>query len=88
MNLPRWSIIREEEFEQQLESLLVNWEEADEFTAAAEAILAADPEIGMPASADRWVWTLPLPLVRGRQVTLYYSFDKQAVHLLGILPFD
>lgn len=50
MDIPRRNIIREQEFEEQLIALLVNEEEADQFTEAAEILLATYPDAGLPAS--------------------------------------
>ena len=84
--MPLREIIREYEFEEQLERLIVNMEEADDFTLGAEFVLAHDPLSGMPVNADGSVWMLPMCPVRGRQVTLYYTFDEQTVTFLAILP--
>jgi hypothetical protein len=43
-------IIREHEFEEPLERLLVNMEEADDFTLGAEFVLARDPLSGTPVN--------------------------------------
>ncbi len=74
-DLPLRAIIREHEFEEQLERLLVNMEEADDFTLGAEWVLARDPQSGIAASREGSIWMLPMCPVRGRQVTLYYRFD-------------
>ena len=57
---------------------------ADEFVEAAAWILARDPEIGFPVREGSPVWTLPMPLIKGDQVALYYTFDEATVHLLAI----
>jgi hypothetical protein len=83
LELPARTICREHEFDEQLERLLVNMEEADEFTHAAEIALSLEPTLGLPASRDGKIWVLPMPLVRGRQVTLYYTFDEGTVTFLA-----
>ena len=52
MAIPRRSVVREEEFEEQLRALIPDAEEADDFTMAAESILSEDPEVGLPVSRD------------------------------------
>ena len=86
--LPRREVSREHEFEEQLAALIPDAEGADEFTAGAEDLLARKPESGLPASRDGSIWQLPMCPVRGRRVSLFYSFDKSAVVLLAILAFD
>lgn len=71
-----------------MERLLVDMEEADDFTAAAEFLLAEDPRRGMPASEDGRIWYLPMMPVRGRRVSLFYSFDETSVFFLAMLPHD
>ena len=85
---PLREIIREHEFEEQLAALISNAEEADKFTLGAEYILAREPRDGVPASPDESVWLLPMSPVRGRQVTLYYTFDETTVVFLSILASD
>jgi hypothetical protein len=87
-DLPRRTVIREHEFDEQLRALIVDMEEADEFTAGAEDLLARHPESGMPAAHDRSVWYLPMSPVRGQRVSLFYGFDESTVVFLAILPFD
>lgn len=86
-DLPRLEIIHEHEFEGQLTALIPNVEQADEFTAAAEDLLSRQPRSGLIASRDGAVWGLPMSPVRGRQVTLYYTFDDRTVTLLSIVAF-
>ena len=86
-DLPRLEIIHEHEFEEQLAALIPGFEQADEFTAAAEDLLSRLPHSGLPASRDGSIWGLPMSPVGGRQVTLYYSFDEHSVTLLSIVPF-
>jgi hypothetical protein len=85
---PRCTIIREHEFDEQLHALILDLEEADEFTAGAEDLLARHPQSGMPASHDRSVWYLPMSPVRDRRVSLFYTFDETFVIFLAILSFD
>ncbi len=88
MDFPPRSIIREHEFDEQLRALLVNMEEADDFTLGAELLLSCYPESGTPAAADGSVWYLPMAPVLGQRVSLFYSFDEHTVSFLAILPFD
>ena len=88
MDIPRRNIIREQEFEEQLIALLVNEEEADQFTEAAEILLATYPDTGLPASKDGSIWYLPMNTVRDNRVSLFYTFDENAVVFLAILPSD
>ena len=88
MEIPQRIVIREQEFEEQLEALLVNMEEADAFTLGAEIVLALDPLIGTPASSDGSIWHLPMPPVRGLRVSLFYTFDESVVVFLAIVAHD
>ena len=81
-------IIREPEFEEQLARLQPNAEEADDFTLGAEYVLASNPKSGIPATSDGNVWYLPMCPVRGRRVSLFYSFDEDTVYFLSILAHD
>lgn len=85
---PLREIIREHEFEEQLAALISNTEDADKFTLGAEYVLAREPRDGVPAFPDESVWLLPMSPVRGRQVTLYYTFDETTVVFLSILASD
>ena len=87
-DFPRLEIIHEHEFEEQLAALIPDAEEADDFTAAAEDLLSRDPRSGFVASLKLGIWILPMFPIRGRQVTLYYTFDERAVTLLSIVAFD
>jgi hypothetical protein len=86
--LPRRSIVREEEFEEQLRALIPNAEDADDFTMAAESILAEEPHAGLPASRDGLTWYLPMQPVGGRRVSLFYAFDDLTVIFLFIVAHD
>lgn len=88
MELPSRTVIRESEFEEQLLALVGDLELGDEFIAAAEHVLAHDPQSGLPATSDGSVWALPMSPVGGRRVTLFYSFDAETVHFLYIVAFD
>ena len=46
---------------------------------AAEIALSLEPPLGVAVSRDGKMWALPMPTVRGRQVTLYYTFDERTV---------
>ena len=85
----RRNVIREHEFEEQLAELIPDAPEADEFTSAAEYVLADDPTIGVRVYAGPpEIWTLAMQPVRGRAVAMFYTFDAEAVIFLSILPFD
>ncbi|MEI9896630.1 MAG: hypothetical protein WDN28_22910 [Chthoniobacter sp.] len=83
-DLPSRIVIREEAFEDELHVLIRNPELADDYTAAAEMILATDATAGVPFSDDLEVWTFPLAPVNGKTVWLLYSFDAEAVVLLSL----
>ena len=83
------SIIREQEFEEQLDALLVNAEEADDFVMAAESVLSQFPDIGeLVADFPRKIWKLPMAPVRGRAVALFYTFNEQYVIFLYVVAYD
>ena len=84
-DLPSRTIIREEVFEDELRVLIPHPEMADEYTAAAESVLASEPEMGVPVDAGPpEVWALPMSPVEGKTIWLLYSFDKAAVVFLGL----
>ena len=85
---PRLEIIREHEFEEQSRALIIDTEDADEFTAGAEDLLSREPESGVPASRDGSIWFLPMAPVRSRRVSLFYTFDETTVVFLSILASD
>lgn len=58
---------------------------ADQFVEAAEFLLARDPLIGSPVDEDNLVYFLPMALINGQQVSLYYAFDEATVWLLSIV---
>jgi hypothetical protein len=87
-DLPSREVIKEHEFEDQLSRLLVNLEDADDFIAGAEEMLARDPSGGMQVSPNGKVWYLPMSPVRGRRVSLFYSFDEERVVFLWIVAHD
>jgi hypothetical protein len=84
MAKPLRSVIREHLFEDSLSSLIPDPIVADRFVESAEWLLARDPEIGFPIRHDSPVWSLPLPLIEGKQTVLYYTFDETTVHLLAV----
>ena len=85
----RRSVVREHEFAEQLAALIPDTEQADEFVAAAEYLLAADPTIGVRVHVGPpEIWTLAMQPVRGHAVAMYYAFDVETVIFLSILPFD
>ena len=80
------SIVHEHEFERELRALLKGAEAADDFVASAKFLLSYDPEIGSPTDHSD-VWCLPMNLISGSEVWLFYSFDEQTVWLRGIRSF-
>ena len=86
----RRSIAREHEFEEQLDALICNAEEADDFINAAEYLLSDDPTIGTLASVreSSEIWTMALPPVRDRAVALFYTFNDQTVVFLYVVAYD
>ncbi len=84
MAKPLRSVIREHLFEDSLSALIPDPIAADRFVESAEWLLAHEPDIGFPIRENSPVWSLPLPLIEGRQATLYYTFDAATVRLLAI----
>lgn len=84
MAKPLRSVIREHLFEDSLSALIPDPVAADSFVASAEWLLAYDPEIGFPVRPGSAVWSLPLPLIEGKQAALYYAFDETTVRLLAV----
>ena len=85
----RRSIVREHEFEEQLDALVCNAEEADDYVNAAEYILSEDPNLGVLAHAGPpEIWKLGLPPVRDRAVQLFYTFNDNVVIFLYIVAYD
>ena len=83
------SIVREHEFEEQLDALICNVGEADEFVAAAEDILSKDPALGtLVADTPHEIWKLPMAPVRGRSVALFYTFNESTVVFLYVVAYD
>ena len=84
----RRGIVREPEFEEQLRALVADFEEADDFTLGAEFVLSENPESGLPVSREGNIWYLPMGLIRGQRIPLFYTFDEHMVYLLWIQAFD
>lgn len=82
--LPWRTVIRSDAFEDELRLLIPDAEMADEYTAAAETVLASNPAAGMPFPDFPEVWALPMAPVGDDAVWLLYSFDEEAVVFLGI----
>jgi hypothetical protein len=76
-------VVRERRFEDEMHRLVFEAIAADEFVEAAEFLIARDPLIGSQ-TADPRVWAMPMALVEGAQVVLYYTFDDSTVWLLSI----
>jgi hypothetical protein len=76
-------VVREYRFEDELRGLIAESIAADQFVEAAEFLIARDPFIGSQ-TADPRVWAMPMALVEGAQVVLYYTFDDSTVWLLSI----
>jgi hypothetical protein len=77
-------LIREPRFEEELRRLIAETIAADQFVEAAEFLIARDPLIGSQTEDPR-VWAMPMALVEGAQVVLYYTFDDSTVWLLSII---
>lgn len=76
-------VVREGRFEDELRALIAEAIAADQFVEAAEFLIARDPLIGSQTEDPR-VWAVPMALVEGAQVVLYYTFDDSTVWLLSI----
>ncbi len=76
-------VIREHRFEDELRGLIAEAIAADQFVEAAEFLIARDPLVGSETEDPR-VWAIPMALVEGAQVVLYYTFDDRTVWLLSI----
>lgn len=83
-DLPRRQVIRDHRFERELRSLIQDAREADEFVEGAEFNLARDPESGQRVSPNSKILGLPMALLDGAQIALYYWFDDTTVTLLSI----
>jgi hypothetical protein len=81
------SVVREPEFEQSLAALFEIPPEADDYTHAAEVILAENPTMGNLGSMGRDVWEFPMPPVEGKTVSLFYTFDETTVWFLFLRAF-
>ncbi len=77
-------VIREHRFERELEALIADAIESDQFVEAAEFLLARDPEVGCQIAPDSVVWFLPMAPIRDAQISLYYTFNESTVWLLSI----
>lgn len=82
MEHPR-QVVREHRFERELRALIRDSREADAFVEGAEFLLARDPVAGQP-TAEPPIWALPMALIAGEQIVLYYTFDDSTVWLLSI----
>lgn len=80
-------VIREHLFEDELRALIGDEVAADEFVEAAEFLLARNPEVGTRLAPGSAVWFLPMAPIAGASVSLYYTFDDNAVTLLSIGRF-
>jgi hypothetical protein len=67
--------------------LVPNAEEADDFIAGAQTLLASEPKSGMPCVPDESIWYLAMSPVGNRRVALFYKFDEKWVIFLLILPY-
>jgi hypothetical protein len=86
-DLPTRIVIREEAFEDELHVLIRDAESADEYTTAAEIVLASDPRAGsLLHEGPPEVWALPLFPVAGKAISLLYTFDDGVVYFLGLRP--
>ena len=76
-------VVRESRFEYELRALIAEAIAADQFVEAAEFLIARDPLTGSQTE-DPCIWAMPMALVEGAQVVLYYAFDDTTVWLLSI----
>jgi hypothetical protein len=77
-------VIREHRFERELNALINDVIDADQFVEAAEFLLVRDPEIGFQLAPGSSVWFLPMAPIDDKQISLYYTFDQTTVWLLSI----
>ena len=77
------TVVREHRFEKDLRALMPDAAEADEFVQAAEYLLARDPNFGLHVEDE--VWFLPMNVIRGMQISLYYAFDDSSVYFLSLI---
>lgn len=68
---PSRSVVREHLFDERLARLVPDPEDADEYVAVAEWLLAVDAELGFPVRPGSAVWTLPMPSLDGEPVALF-----------------
>ena len=76
-------VVREPRFEDELCELIAEAIAADQFVEAAEFLIARDPLVGSQTEDPR-VWAMPMALVEGAEVVLYYTFNDSTVWLLSI----
>jgi hypothetical protein len=90
--LPPRGVIREHEFEDQLARLILAFDQADEYIAGAQEMLAKNPEDGMLCDAGSSLWSIPMPPVlrdqlgaggiilddQGSQRSPHFNSDAQA----------
>lgn len=79
-------MVRDDSFEDSLQILFPQWQQAEEFIAAAEVVLAVDAEIGTPLGNG--IWILPMAPVKGAEVWLYYTFYETVVVLFEVVSFQ
>jgi len=87
-DLPYFQIVHEAEFDEQLFALICDPEAADEFVEGAKETLARRPDAGMPVSPLAKIWYMPMAPVKGRRVSIFYTFDEEKVTLLWIVAYD
>jgi hypothetical protein len=81
----RRSIIRQGGFEESLQILFSTWDGAEKYIAAAEIVLAMEPQLGMPIGDG--IWVLPMAPVKNADVWLFYTFYETVVILLDVQAF-
>ena len=82
---PLRHVIREHRFERELRALIPDGRKADEFIEAAEYVIARDPHAGICLPLlEPPLWLMPLPLIGGEQVSLFYTFDETTVTFVSI----
>jgi hypothetical protein len=79
-----WEVVREGAFQEELDFLIPDEREADEFVEGAEFILARDPRAGDFIGGEPEIWVMPMAPVRGQQVGLFYTFNDLTVFFVSM----
>lgn len=85
MSSPRYTIVWQKRFEQELLAIQANIERVDESIAAIEWALSCNPENGSQLQPGSRVWvmfTLETPFLPA--LIVYYTFDDNHVYLESV----